>query len=113
MKKPKVLVVDDWGGWHGATSVLDLGEQATLQCVATTGEAGEFFNGEPKADILIISAVKDIVEFVKGVRKRFPRLPIIGLTEHRDALSNLGCNVFVNRGTLGVSITAFLGKCHR
>jgi len=107
----KVLVVDDWHGWQGPVPILDVtAEGAEVHVVGTVEEASVFFNGEAEAAVIVMGGVQGASEFIKSLRSRFARLHIVGLAEHRVLLSNVGCNCFVNRQTLGLTVASFLQR---
>ncbi|MDO8482812.1 MAG: hypothetical protein Q7S86_03270 [bacterium] len=100
-RRKRVLVLDESDAWQGTIPILDLSEQeGEAVFTKTVTEASPFFNGVAGAELLIVGNVSGIADFVKDIRGRFGELHIIGLAEHREELSNLGCNCFVARDVI-------------
>ena len=99
--KKRVLIVDDGDIWQTATSTLGVSDEGgEVVVVKTAREASSYFNGKADAELLIVGKVEGVSDFVRDVRGRFGRLHIIGLAEHRQALTNLGCSCFVAHDAL-------------
>ena len=105
----RVLLVDDWPEWNKLIPSWHIEKfGAEVHVVETVEEAGKFFNGETRANVLFISGLSGAATFVRTQRTRFPKTRIVGFSEHRQILSDVGCNLFVNRQTLGLTVASFL-----
>lgn len=109
MKKKHVVIVDHLDDWNGSVPITLLDSEGVKVNVAkTVREAEVFFNGTTP-DVLVVGEVVGVREFVQSVR-RFREMRIIGLVEQRAALTDIGCNCFVDKATLPTSIRSFLGR---
>ena len=109
--KPPTVRIDSVLAAMSDQPILDAEKlDANIFVATSVAEAATFFNGTAP-DVLIIGDISGAHGFVKGVR-HFRDMRVIGLIEQRTALANAGCNCFVGKESLSLSVAIFLNQYH-